>query len=88
MYTKTYGKMTLAMDFARGSLASLTLGGRELVSASLPIFRAQLRAILRASAFGKTAIMLPMISTSSEIAATRKLISEEKNRLRFEEEAF
>ena len=43
MYTKTYGKMTLAMDFARGSLASLTLGGRELVSASLPIFRARLR---------------------------------------------
>lgn len=52
------------------------------------LFRAQLRAILRASAYGKTAIMLPMISTSSEVAAAKKLLAEEKNRLRFEEVAF
>ncbi len=66
------------------------LGSRGIrLSLSHPeLFRAQLRAILRASAFGKTAIMLPMISTASEIAATRKLLSEEKNRLRFEEVAF
>ncbi|MBO5700882.1 MAG: phosphoenolpyruvate--protein phosphotransferase [Clostridia bacterium] len=62
--------------------------GIRLCLAHPELFRAQLRAILRASAFGKTAIMLPMISTASEIAATRKLLSEEKNRLRFEEVAF
>jgi phosphotransferase system enzyme I (PtsI) len=52
------------------------------------LLRAQLRAILRASAYGKTAIMLPMISSLSEVAAARKLLAEEKNRLRFEEVAF
>jgi phosphotransferase system enzyme I (PtsI) len=32
--------------------------------------------------------MLPMISSLSEVAAARKLLAEEKNRLRFEEVAF
>jgi phosphotransferase system enzyme I (PtsI) len=67
---------------------ALGLRGIRLCLAHPELFRAQLRAILRASAFGKVAIMLPMISTSSEIAATRKLLAEEKNRLRFEEVAF
>ena len=67
---------------------ALGLRGIRLCLTHPELFRAQLRAILRASAFGKVAIMLPMISTSSEIAATRKLLAEEKNRLRFEEVAF
>lgn len=38
------------------------------------LFVPQLRAILRASAFGKVRIMLPMISTPHEIIQTRRLI--------------
>ncbi len=38
------------------------------------IFVPQLRAILRASAFGKVRIMLPMISTPQEIIQTRRLV--------------
>lgn len=67
---------------------ALGLRGIRLCLKHQEIFRRQIRAILRASAFGKTAIMLPMISTASEISAAKKLISEEKNRLRFEEVAF
>ncbi|MCC5797247.1 MAG: phosphoenolpyruvate--protein phosphotransferase [Methylophaga sp.] len=38
------------------------------------MFRTQLRAILRASAFGKIKIMFPMISTMNELVQTRNLL--------------
>jgi len=40
------------------------------------IFRTQLRAILRAAAFGKAAIMLPMIVNISEIVQTKALFAQ------------
>ena len=40
------------------------------------IFKTQLRAILRASAFGKVRILFPMISTCDELIASRELLSE------------
>lgn len=52
------------------------------------IFRTQLRAIIRASAFGNPAIMLPMVTSVSEILETRELISQIKNELRYEEVEF
>lgn len=42
------------------------------------VFRTQLRAILRASAFGKVKIMLPLVSCVEELRATKELISEIK----------
>jgi phosphoenolpyruvate-protein phosphotransferase (PTS system enzyme I) len=40
------------------------------------IFKTQLRAILRASAFGKAKILLPMISSKEEVIASKKIIKE------------
>ena len=41
------------------------------------IFRTQLRALIRASEFGKLGIMFPMIATVDEFKACRKLFDEE-----------
>lgn len=67
---------------------ALGMRGIRLCLARTELFRLQLRAILRASAYGKTAIMLPMITTAGEIARAKHILAEEKNRLRFEEVAF
>ena len=45
------------------------------------LFRTQLRAILRASAFGDLRIMLPLVNDTDEILRTREMIEEEEERL-------
>lgn len=46
------------------------------------IFKSQLRAILRASAFGEVSIMFPMISTLSELIEAKELVYEAMDDLR------
>lgn len=48
------------------------------------IFKTQLRALYRSSAFGNISIMVPMIISVDEIKKTKKLISEVKNELKKE----
>ena len=48
------------------------------------IFKTQLRAICRASAKGKVALMLPMVISCSEVRRSRELLIEVKNELRYE----
>ena len=45
------------------------------------IFRTQLRALLRASAFGKLGIMFPMIGTLAELRKAKAILAEEKDKL-------
>lgn len=45
------------------------------------IFRVQLRALLRASAFGHLCIMFPMIATVNEFKAAKAVFEEEKSKL-------
>lgn len=45
------------------------------------IFRTQLRALLRASAFGQLRIMFPMIGTLAEFRSAKKIFEEEKAKL-------
>ncbi|WP_203633578.1 phosphoenolpyruvate--protein phosphotransferase [Lacticaseibacillus suibinensis] len=45
------------------------------------IFRTQLRALIRASAFGNLRIMFPMIGTINEFKAAKKIFLEEKDKL-------
>ena len=45
------------------------------------IFRTQLRAILRASAYGKAAIMFPMIATVDEFKRAKAIYEEEREKL-------
>ncbi|MDF7665757.1 phosphoenolpyruvate--protein phosphotransferase [Bifidobacterium sp. ESL0745] len=52
------------------------------------IFKVQLRALLRASAFGNLAIMLPMITSVAEVCDAKKIIDEVKVELRSEDIAF
>jgi phosphotransferase system enzyme I (PtsP) len=51
-------------------------------------FRAQLRAILRASAHGNVRLLLPMISTLPELRRARELVDESKAELEQRGEAF
>jgi phosphotransferase system enzyme I (PtsI) len=56
--------------------------------ANIPLFKTQLRAILRASAFGKVKLMFPMISTSDEICRAKEILDEVKETLRKDGIAF
>ncbi len=62
------------------------LGWRSIrISLELPrIFKAQLRAIMRASVFGKTRLMLPMVSSLEELRRSKAFIEEAKDELRGE----
>ncbi|MCG7407642.1 phosphoenolpyruvate--protein phosphotransferase [Paenibacillus sp. ACRRX] len=52
------------------------------------VFKTQLRAVLRASAFGKVKLMFPMISSFEEVAAAKRLLEAAKEELRQEGTAF
>ena len=49
---------------------------------NVSLFKVQLRAILRASAYGNLAIMLPMISSIEELREAKKIIQEVKEELK------
>jgi phosphotransferase system enzyme I (PtsI) len=53
-----------------------------------PLFRTQLRAILRASSHGPVRIMIPMLSTTHELHQTLALLNETRNALQREGYAF
>ena len=67
---------------------ALGLRGVRLCLYKTDIFRCQLRAILRASVFGKIAIMIPMIASVSEIKEVKRIIKEVKDELDREKIAF
>jgi len=55
---------------------------------NLPMFRTQLRAILRASAFGPVRVMFPLVSTSDELKQARMIVDDLQEELRDEGIAF
>ncbi|MFZ2539875.1 MAG: phosphoenolpyruvate--protein phosphotransferase, partial [Oscillospiraceae bacterium] len=55
---------------------------------NVEVFRTQLRALLRASVYGKLAIMIPMIISLSEILQTKALIEKYKQELDLEGVAY
>jgi phosphotransferase system enzyme I (PtsP) len=66
------------------------LGWRSIrISLELPeIFKSQLRAILRAGALGRVRLLVPMISSVSQIRRTKELLEEAKDELRREGREF
>lgn len=52
------------------------------------MYKTQLRAITRASAFGKVKIMVPLVTTVDEVRSVKKLVAEIKDELRAEGIAF
>ena len=53
----------------------------RLCLGNVEMFKAQLRAILRASSYGNLAIMFPMISTIDELREAKQILNECKNEL-------
>ena len=52
------------------------------------MFRVHLRAVLRASAYGKAQLLLPMVTGVEEIRRAREILEEEKEVLRRRRVAF
>ncbi len=67
---------------------ALGLRAIRLCLKDLPLFRTQLRAILRASAHGPVRIMIPMLSTTHELLQTISLLNETRHTLQREGCAF
>jgi phosphotransferase system enzyme I (PtsI) len=63
-------------------------GVRLYFNGANKLFRTQVRAVLRASAFGQIRVMLPMITCVSEVFACREIIDEIKDDLRREGQPF
>ncbi len=55
---------------------ALGLRGVRLCLAREPLFRDQLRAILRASAYGRVRILVPMVTDPAEMAAVRSILGQ------------
>ncbi len=62
--------------------------GIRFLLGNKPYFKDQLRAIIRASAFGKVKLLLPMVTTVTEVKETITLIDNCKNQLRSENISF
>jgi phosphotransferase system enzyme I (PtsI) len=78
------GKLSSAIQLAAEENPSLGLRAIRLCLHRPDLFRTQLRAILRASAFGNLRIMYPMISGVSELRAANAILEETKQTLRRE----
>lgn len=64
---------------------ALGFRGIRICLAREQVFKTQLRAILRASAYGNVSLMLPMVVSVEEVRASRRILEECKSELRREE---
>ncbi len=77
-------KQAASISVGREENPALGLRGIRLCLSEPELFKTQLRAVCRASAYGNISLMLPMIVSVSEVVATRKLISEIHRELKLE----
>lgn len=77
-------KQAESISVGREENPALGLRGIRLCLSEPELFKTQLRAVCRASAYGNISLMLPMIVSVSEVVATRKLISEIHRELKLE----
>lgn len=82
MFDLGYDKMRQDADWPVEMNPALGWRGLRVMLDRTAIFKTQVRAILRASAFGKVKVMLPMVTELSEVERARKLISQVKLGLR------
>ncbi len=76
------GDKILSTIYKRSENPALGLRGIRVCLKNQPLFRTQIRAILRASAMGEIRILLPMISSLSEVQEAKRIIEEEKSDLK------
>ena len=72
------------MDFEKEENPFLGFRAVRYCLANPDMYKVQLRAITRASAFGKAKIMVPLVTTVDEVRAVKKLVAEIKEDLRRE----
>ena len=77
-------KLAESLKLAPEANAALGLRAIRLCLSHRDIFRTQLRAILRASAYGECRLLIPMISCVAEVQLTKEAIDEAKQELRQE----
>ncbi|MFH2012548.1 MAG: phosphoenolpyruvate--protein phosphotransferase [Pseudomonadota bacterium] len=77
-------KFVSHLDLAKEMNPAMGLRAIRFCLKEIGIFKTQLRAILRASNYGKTKIMFPMISGVSEILQTKEILEEVKSELKIE----
>ncbi len=71
-------KMPLGQRYDLQANPALGFRAIRLCLKEIPIFKAQLRALLRASRYGNLKILLPMISSVEEIIRSKEIINEVK----------
>ena len=76
------------IDLPRQENPALGIRGIRFSLKRPDIFRTQLRAILRASAFGNISVMFPMITSLEEVIQSKIIIEEVKEQLKLEGEAY
>ena len=76
------------MDFEKEENPFLGFRAVRYCLANPDMYKVQLRAITRASAFGKAKIMVPLVTTVDEVRKVKKLVAEIKEDLRKEGIAF
>lgn len=81
-------KTTPALPMPHEENPALGIRGVRFSLKNTGIFRTQLRALCRASAFGDLRVMLPMVVSADEVRRVRTLLREVQNELRFEEYPF
>jgi phosphotransferase system enzyme I (PtsI) len=81
-------KFMSQIDFAEEINPVMGLRAIRFCLKEVAIFKTQLRAILRASAYGKVKILFPMISGIEEVWQTKKILDEVKKELNSEMKAF
>jgi phosphotransferase system enzyme I (PtsI) len=69
------------LNMAEEENPALGVRGLRLCLERPELFKTQLRALLRASAFGKVAIMFPMVSSAWEVEAAKAALEEAKREL-------
>jgi phosphotransferase system enzyme I (PtsI) len=82
MFDLGYDKRRQDISWSAELNPALGWRGIRMMLDRTDIFKTQVRAILRASVFGKVKIMLPMVTEISEVERSRKLISQVKLGLR------
>jgi phosphotransferase system enzyme I (PtsI) len=74
-------KLAISQTYETQQNPALGLRAIRLCLRELPLFKTQLRALLRASVHGKLKILLPMISSMEELRQVRKIIKDVKRDL-------
>lgn len=78
------GDKTLEGQAYKEENPALGLRGIRFCLENLDVFRSQLRAILRASAYGKLAILFPMITSLWEVKKSKEILEQVKRELKQE----